>query len=163
MSSSLQPHGLLRASFLFPSLTPGICSNSWALSQWCYLTLSSATTPFSFCLQSFPESGSFPKSQFFTSDELTHLKVLELQLQHESFPGIFMVGFLWDWLIWSPCHPKDSQESSQPPHFKSINSSALSLLCGPALTSLPDDRKNHGFDCTHLGQQSDVSAFEYAI
>ena len=48
------------------SLSPGLCSNSCLLSQWYYLTISSSAAPFSFCLQSFPASGSFPVSQLFT-------------------------------------------------------------------------------------------------
>ena len=56
------------------------------------------------------------------------VKVLELQLQHQSFQWIFRVDFLKDWLVWSPCCPRDSQESSPAPQFKSINSSVLSLL-----------------------------------
>ena len=50
-------------------LSPGICSNSCPLNQWCYLTTSSSAAPFSFNLQSFPESGSFPMSQLFTSGD----------------------------------------------------------------------------------------------
>ena len=71
-------------------------------------------------------------------------KVLELQLQ--SFQWIFRVDFLQYWLIWSPCHPKDSQESSPTPQFKSINSSALRLLYSPILTFTHDSWKNHSFD-----------------
>ena len=74
-------------------------------------------------------------------------KVLEVQLQHQSCQWIFRVDFLWHWLVWSPCHPRDSQESSPVPQFKSINSSACSLLYGPILTSIHDYGKNHGFDC----------------
>ena len=65
-------------------------------------------------------------------------KVLELQLQHQSFQWISRVDFLSDWLIWSPCSPGDSQESSPAPQFKSINSSLLSSLYGPTLTSVHD-------------------------
>ena len=50
-----------------PSSTTGAYSNSCPLSQWCYPTISSSLIPFSSCLQSFPASGSFPVSQFFTS------------------------------------------------------------------------------------------------
>ena len=50
-----------------PSPAPGPCSNSCPLSQWCHPTSSSSDIPFSCCLQSFPISGSFPMSQFFTS------------------------------------------------------------------------------------------------
>ena len=52
--------------------------------------------------------------------------------------------------ICSPCSPRDSQESSPIPHFKGINSSTLSLLYGPALTSLHDYWKNHSFDYMNL-------------
>ena len=67
ISGSLRPHGLLHARLPCPSPTPGVCSNSYSLSQWCHPTISSSVIPFSFCLQSFPVSGSFPMSQFFTS------------------------------------------------------------------------------------------------
>ena len=67
MSNSLQPHGLQHTRLSCPSLSPGICSNSCPSSQWCHPTISSSVVPFSSCLQSFPASGSFPKSQFFTS------------------------------------------------------------------------------------------------
>ena len=66
MSNSLRPHGLQHARLPCPSPTPGACSNSCPLSRWCHLTFSSLVVPFS-CLQSFPASGSFPVSQFFTS------------------------------------------------------------------------------------------------
>ena len=72
-------------------------------------------------------------------------RVLEFQLQHQSFQWIFRTNFLWDWLVWSPCSPRDSQESPTP-QFKSINLSALSLLYRPTLTSIHDYWKNHSFD-----------------
>ena len=50
-----------------PSLSPRVCSDSCALSWWCYLTILSSATPFSFCLQSFPASGSFLMSWLFAS------------------------------------------------------------------------------------------------
>ena len=67
MSNSLQPHGLQHTSLPCPSPTPGAYSNSCALHRWCHPTISSSVVPFSSCLQSFPASGSFPMSQFFTS------------------------------------------------------------------------------------------------
>ena len=73
-------------------------------------------------------------------------KGLELQLQHQSFQSIFRVDFLQDWLVWSPCCSRNSQESSPAPQFKSIGSLALSFLDGPTLTSIHDDWKNHSFD-----------------
>ena len=68
VSDSLWPHGLQHTRLCCPSPTPGICSNACPLSQWCHLTISSSVAPFS-CLQSFPASGSFPVSQFFTSGD----------------------------------------------------------------------------------------------
>ena len=73
-------------------------------------------------------------------------KVLELQLQHQYFQCLFRITFLYDWLVWSPCCLRDSQESSPEPQFKSINSSALSFLYGPTLTSVHDSWKNHSLD-----------------
>ena len=67
VSDSLQPHGLQHARLPCPSPTPGVYSNSCPLSWWCHPTISSSDVPFSSCLQSFPASGSFPMSQFFTS------------------------------------------------------------------------------------------------
>ena len=68
MSDSLPHHGLQHARFPCPSPTPGVCSNSYLLSRWCHQTISSSVVSFSSCLHSFPASGYFPMSQFFTSD-----------------------------------------------------------------------------------------------
>ena len=73
-------------------------------------------------------------------------KVLEFQLQHHSFQSNPRADLLQNGLVGSPCNPRDSQESSPTPHFKSINSSALSLLHSPILTSIHDHRKNHSLD-----------------
>ena len=73
-------------------------------------------------------------------------KVLEFQLQHQSFQWIFSSDFLYDGLVGSPCSPRDSQESSPTPQFKSINSLALSFLYSPTLTSIHDYWKNHSLD-----------------
>ena len=67
MSDSLWPHGLPHTRLLCPSLSPVVCSNSCPLSRWCYLTISSSAASFSFGLQSFPTSGSYPVSQFLAS------------------------------------------------------------------------------------------------
>ena len=73
-------------------------------------------------------------------------KVLEFQLQYQSFQWIPRTDFLKDGLVGSPCHPRDSQESSPTPQFKSINSLVLSFLYSPTLTSIHDYWKNHSFD-----------------
>ena len=67
LSDFLWPHGLQHARPLCPSVSPGVCSNSWPLSQWCHLTMSSSVAHFSSCSQSFPASGSFPICWLFTS------------------------------------------------------------------------------------------------
>ena len=68
VSDSLQPPRLQHARPPCPSTTPGACSSSCPLSQWCHPTISPSIVPFSSCLQSFPASGSFSMSRFFTSD-----------------------------------------------------------------------------------------------
>ena len=67
MCDSLWPHGLLHARPPWPSPTPGAYSNSHPSRWWCHPNISSSVVSFSFCLQSFLASGSFPMSQFFAS------------------------------------------------------------------------------------------------
>ena len=55
-------------------------------------------------------------------------RLLKFQLQHQPFQWIFRTDLLQDGLVGSPCSPRDSQESSPTPQFKSINSSALNFL-----------------------------------
>ena len=88
-------------------------------------------------------------------------KVLELHFNISSsneYSGL--ISFRTDW---SPCSPRDSQESSLAPQFASINSLVLSLLYGSTLTSVYDYWKNHSFEHTDLRQQSDASTFKYAM
>ena len=73
-------------------------------------------------------------------------EVLEFQLHHLSFQWTPRTDLLEDGLVGSPCSPRDSQESSPTPQFKSINSSALSFLHSPTLTSIHDHWKNHSLD-----------------
>ena len=73
-------------------------------------------------------------------------KVLEFQLQHQSFQWTPRVDLHQNELVGSPCNPRDSQESSTTPQFKIINSSVLSFLYSPTLTSIHDHRKNHSLD-----------------
>ena len=89
-------------------------------------------------------------------------KVLEYQLQHQSFQRNPRADLLQSRLVGSPCSPRDPQESSPTPQFKSINSWALSFLHSPTLTSIHDHRKNHSLKMD-LCWQSNISAFEYAI
>ena len=90
VSDSLWPHGLQHIRPPCPSLTPRACSNSCPLCWWCHPTISSSLIPLSFCLQSFPASGSFPVSQFFASGgqsirALASASVLSMNIQ-DWFP-----------------------------------------------------------------------------
>ena len=126
--------------FLCPPLSPGVCSDSCQLNWWCYLTILFSATQLLLCLQSFPAQGLLqwvcPLHQV--------AKILELQQQF--FQWIFRVDFLQDWLVWSPCSSRDFQEYSLAPQFGSINSSVLSLLYCPNLTSIHDCWKNRSFN-----------------
>ena len=67
VSDSLWPHGLQHTRLLCPSPSPGACSNSCPLSQWCHPTISSSVAPLSSYSQSFPASEPFPKNWLFAS------------------------------------------------------------------------------------------------
>ena len=86
-------------------------------------------------------------------------KVLEFQLQHQSFQWTPRADLLQDGLIGSPCSPRDSQESSPTSQFKSINFSALSFLHRPTFASIHDYWKNHSLEQMDLCWQSNVSVF----
>ena len=101
---------------------PKLCISS----QWCHPGISFSVVPFS-CSQSLPASGTFPMSQLFAwGGQSTRVSasasVLPMNTQDWSPLG---------WTGWSPCSPRDSQESSPTPQFKSINSLALSFLYTP--------------------------------
>ena len=83
----------------------------------------------------------FPSIRVFSSKSALHIslvKLLGIQLQNQFFQWKVRVDFLSDWLVWSPCSLRDTQDSSPAPKFESINSSVLSLLYGPTLTSIDD-------------------------
>jgi len=137
MFDSLQPHELQDARHPSPSPTPGVYPNSCPSSWWCHPAISFSVIPFSSCPQSLPASGSFPMSQLFawggqSIGVSASASVLPMNTQ--------------DWLVGSPCSPRDSQEFSPTPQFKSINSLALSFLHSSTLTSIHDHWKNHSLD-----------------
>ena len=138
-----------------------LCFILYQCAQTCVHWVSDAIQP---CHPLLPSSP--PALNLFQHQHLFHLvgsspqvvKVLELQLQPQSFQWTFRVDFQ-AWLVWAPCCPRDSQESSPAPQFKSINFLALSLLQGPTLISVHDYWKNHNFDYMDLCQKSDISDF----
>ena len=137
MSNSL-PHEPQHARPPCPSPTPGVYSNSCPLSWWCHPTISPSVVPFSSHLQSFPASGSFWVSQFFSSGGQSigvsaSASVPPMNIQ-DWFP------LIWTGLV-SLQSKRLLRESSPTPQFKSINSSMFSLLYGPVLTSIHDSWK----------------------
>ena len=107
----------------------------------CHPTISSCVVFFS-CLQSCPASRSFQMSQFLASGGQSigasaSASVLPMNIQ--DWCPLGLTG-------WISCSPRDSQESSPTPQFKNINSSALSFLYSPTLTSIHDHWKNHSHD-----------------
>ena len=137
MSNSLQPHEPQHTRPPCPSLTPGVHPNPGPLSRWCHPTISSSIVHFSSCPQSFLASGSFQMSQLFTSGGQSigvsaSTSVLPMNTQDWSPLG---------WTGWISLSPRDPQESSPSPKFKSINSSAFSFLYSPTLISIHDHWK----------------------
>ena len=124
MSNSLQPHELQHARPPCPSPSPEVHSNSYPSSRWCHPAISSSVIPFSSWPQSLPASESFPMSQLFTwGGQSTGVSALASFLPKNTQD-------------WSPSSPRDSQESSPTPQFKSINSSVLSFLHSPTLAPI---------------------------
>ena len=139
--------GTAAARLLRPPLPLRVCSDSRPLSLWCYLTIS-----FAFNL-------SWHQGLFQWIRSLPQVaKLLELQLRHQSFQWLLRTDFLWDWLVWSPCCPRGSQESSstttQKLQFFSTQPSlwSNSHICTWLL-------ENQSFDYMDLCQQSDDSDF----
>ena len=137
-----------QASLSLPSTRS--CPNWCPLSQWHHPTISSSAL----LLPSI-----FPS-----------IKVISIEVGFAS--GVQRIGasasvllmniknfFLLDWPVWSPCSPRNSQESSPTKQFKSIDSSVFSLLYGTSITYIHGYWKNHHFDYTGLCWQSNVSDF----
>ena len=141
VSDSLQPHESQHARPPCPSPTPGVYPNPCPSSRWCHPAISSSVIPFS-RPQSFPASGSFQMSQLFTIGGQSigvsaSASVLPMNIQDWVPVG---------WTGWISFCLRNSPESSPTLQFKSINSSALSFLYSPTLTSIHDYWKNHSFD-----------------
>ena len=142
VSDSLWPHESQHARPPCPSPIPGVHSDSGPSSQRCHPAISSSVIPFSSCPQSLPASESFLMSQLFawggqSTGVSASASVLPMNTQDWS---------PLEWTGWISLQSRNSQESSPTPQFKSINSSALSFLHSPTLTSIHDHWKNHSLD-----------------
>ena len=141
VSNPLWPHGLQHSRPPCPSPAPRAYSNSYLPF---YLPSNHLILCHPLLLQPsiFPSIRIFPMSQFFPSDGQSigvsaSASVLAMNIQ-DWFP----LG----WTGWTFLQSKESQESSPTPQFKSINSSVLSFLYSPTLTSIHDYWKNHSLD-----------------
>ena len=103
VSDCLWPCGLEHARPPCPSPTPRVYSNSCPLSRWCHPTISSSVVPFFSCLQSFPASGSFPVSQFFTSGGQS----IGVSASAPVFPMNIQDWFLLGWTSWISLQSKE--------------------------------------------------------
>ena len=142
VSNSLRSHEPQHPRPPCPSPTNRVYSNSCPLSWWCHPNVSSSVIPFSSCPQSFPASGSFQMSQLFISGGQSigvSASTSDLPMNTQDWSPL-------GWTGWSPCSPRDSQEPSPTPLFKSIISLVLSFLYSPTLTSIHNYWKNHCFD-----------------
>ena len=133
MSDSLWPHGLQHTRLPCPSPTPGAYSSSCP-SRWCHPTISSSVAPFSSCLQSFPALGSFQMGPFFTScgqsiGVSALVSVLPMNIQ-DWFPS--------GWAGWISLQSKGLSRVFSNTTVQNINSSVLSFLHSPTLTSIHD-------------------------
>ena len=140
VSNSLRPHGLQHARLPYPSPTPGAYSDSCPSSRWCHPTILSSVVTFSSLSQSFPASGSFQMSQFFTSGGPSigvSASVLPMSIQN---------WFPLEWTCWITLPSKGLLRVFSNTTGQNINSSVLSFPYSPTLTSIHDYWKNHSFD-----------------
>ena len=127
MSNHLWPHEPQHARPACPSPTPGVHPNPCPLSWWYHPTITSSVIPLSSCLQS------SPASQVFSNESVLSIRwpkcwSFSFCISYSNeYSGL--ISFR-NWLVWSSCCPKDSQESFPTPQFKSINFSVLSPLYG---------------------------------
>ena len=136
VSDSLQPHGLQHARLPCPSPTPGGYSNSKSIE------LVMPSNHLILCCPSLLPSSILPSIRVFPNETDLHIR----WPKYWSFSFNFSPTNEYSGLAGSPCSPRDSQESSPIPHFKSINSLVLTFLYSPTLTSKHDYWKNHSLD-----------------
>ena len=141
VSNSLRPNELQHASSPGPSPTPGVHSKSCTLSAWCHPIMASSVVLFSSCLQSFPTSGFFPMSQFFTSGSQSTGVSASTSVLSMNTEDWFPLG----WTGWISLQSKGlSRVFSNTTVQK--NKFFGAQLYGPTLTSIHDYCKNHSFD-----------------
>ena len=128
MSNCLWPHELQHARLPCPSPMLRAYSNSCPSSQWCHPTISSSDVPFSSCLQSFPASGSFPMSQFFTSGGQS----IGVSASASVLPMNIQDWFPLGWTGWISLHSKGLSQSNSHIHTRLLEKPYF-WLDGPLL------------------------------
>ena len=142
VSDSLRPHESQHTRPPCPSPTPRIHSDSHPSSQWCHPAISSSVVPFSSRPQSLPSSESFPMSQLFTwGGQSTRVSASASVLPKNTQDWSPL-----EWTGWITLLSRGLLRVFSNTQFKSINSSVLSFLHSPTLTSVHDHWKNHGLD-----------------
>ena len=152
VSDSLQPHGLQHTRVPCPSPTPGVYSNSCLSSRWCHPTISSSVFPFSSSLQSFPTSGSFQMSQFFTSGGQS------IGVSASTSVLLVNISFRMDWLDLLAVQGTLKsllQHHSSKASILQHSAFIIVQLSHPYMTT----GKTIALTITHLCGQSNVSAF----
>ena len=155
MLDSLSPHGLQHARLPCLSLSAGVCSNSCPSSWWCHPTISSSVVPFSSHLQPYPASGTFPRSQFFTSGSQS----IGVSALPSVLPMNIQDWFPLEWTGWISLRSKGLSRvfSSITVQKHQFLGAQPSLWSNSQICTWP--LENHSFDYTDLCQQSDASAF----
>ena len=151
VSDSLWPHGLQHARLPCPSPTPRVYSNSCSLSllKLMFIELVMPFNHLILCRPLLLLPSIILSIRVFSNESALRLRwpkywnfSFSISPSNE-YSGL--ISFRMDWLVGFPCCPRDSQESSPTPQFKSTNSLVLSFLYSPTLTSIHDYWKNHSF------------------
>ena len=162
MSDCLWPHGLQHARLPCPSLSPRVCSSSYPLSRWCYLTISSSVASFSSC------PSIFPSIRVFSNESAPHIrwpKYWSFRFSispSDEYSGL--ISFRTDWfdlLAVQGTLKSFLQHHSSKAAIFDTQPSLWSNICMVffMITSVYDCWKNPNFDYADLCWQSDVSAF----
>ena len=139
---TLWPHGLQHTRLPCPWPTPRAYSNSCPLYQWCHSTISPSVIPFSSRFQSFPASGSFQISQFFTSGGQN----IGVSASASVLPMNIQDWFPFRWTGWISLQSKGLKSLFQHHSSKASILQCSAFFNGPTVTSIRDYWENHSFD-----------------
>ena len=121
-------------------------TNSWSLLKLVSIESVMPSNHLILCCLFLLLSSIFPSIRVFSNESVLHIRWPKYWNFSFSISPSNEYSGLISFRIGSPCSPRDSQESSPTPQFKSINSSMLSFLYSPTLISIHDYWKNHSFD-----------------